>query len=217
MGSRLQGSVVLALAAGAALWPLPVRAQVELSPVIGMYWPIGEWTQQTDGGTGFVPRRHQIPAGVLGARLAVSASKRLAFEGTVAFSPSQVAVSTEGGISDIRAGVVLASARALFKVATLADGTPDDRMGWDVMLGAGAGLVHRGGSAWENTSGATAPAVVLTAAARTHIAGPVMLRFGVEDFVSWAQFNKGLPSQMRARLHHDLITSLGVVIRLTGS
>jgi hypothetical protein len=217
LGSPLQSSVVVALAAGAALWPRPVRAQVELSPVIGMYWPIGEWTQQTDGGTGFVPRRHQIPAAVVGARLAVSASKRLAFEGTVGFSPSQVAVSTEGGISDIRAGVLLASARALFKVATLADGTPDDRAGWDVMLGAGAGLVHRGGSAWENTSGVNAPAVVLTAAARTELAGPVMLRFGVEDFVSWAQFNKGLPGQMRARLHHDLITSLGVVIRLTGS
>jgi hypothetical protein len=217
MGSPLQSSVVVALAAGAALWPLPARAQVELAPVIGMYWPIGEWTQQSDGGTGFAPRRHQIPAAVLGARLAVSTSKRLAFEGTVAFSPSQVAVSTEGGISDIRAGVLLASARALFKVATLADGTPDDGMGWEVMLGAGAGLVHRGGSAWENTSGVTAPAVVLTAATRTHIAGPVMLRLGVEDFVSWAQFDKGLPSQMRARLHHDVIGSLGVVIRLTGS
>jgi hypothetical protein len=212
-----QNTAVVALAvAGAALWPLPVRAQVELAPVIGMYWPIGEWTQQSDGGTGFATRRHQIPAAVVGARLAVSTSKRLALEGAVAFSPSQVAVTTQGGISDIRAGVLLASARALFKVATLADGTPDDRVGWDVMLGAGPGLVHRGGSAWENTSGVTAPAIVLSAAAGTHVGGSVTFRFGLEDFVSWAQFDRGLPSQMRARQHHDIIGSLGVLVRLAG-
>jgi len=217
MRNRLPNTLMVALAAaGAALWPSRAPAQVELSPAIGLYWPIGEWTQQSDGGTGFTSRRHQIPAVALGARLTVSASKLLAFEGSFAFSPSQVAVSSAGGINDITAGVFLASARAMFNVAKLADGHPDDQVAWDLKFGAGVGLVHRGGSAWENTSGVTAPAIVFSAAARTPLAGPVMLGLGLEDFVSWAQFDKGLPSQMRARLHHDIIGSLSVVVRVGG-
>jgi hypothetical protein len=217
MRNPIQNAVVVALAAaGAALWPSPAPAQVEVATALGIYWPVGDWTQQSDGGTGFAPRRHQIPAALLGARLIVPTSKRLALEGTFAFSPSQVAVSTGAGIKDITAGVLLASARAVFKVATLVDGDPGDRMNWDLLLGAGAGVVHRGGSAWENTSGVTAPAITLSAAALTRLAGSVRLRFGVEDFVSWAQFDKGLPSQMRARVHHDIIGSLGVVVRLAG-
>lgn len=217
MRNRLPNTLRVALAAaGAALWPSAAPAQVELSPAIGLYWPIGEWTQQSDGGTGFTARRHQIPAAVVGARLTVSASKLLAFEGSFAFSPSQVAVSTEGGIHDITAGVILTSARAMFNVAKLVDGQPEDRVAWDLKFGAGVGLVHRGGSAWENTSGVTAPAIVFSAAARTPIAGSVMLGLGLEDFVSWAQFDKGLPSQMRARMHHDFIVSLSMVVQVGG-
>jgi hypothetical protein len=181
-----------------------------------MYFPVGGWTQQSAGGTGFAPRRQQIPAALVGARLTTHASERLALEGTFAFSPSQVAVNSGARITDVTGGVLLASARALFKVTTLVDGDPGDSMSWDLTLGAGAGLVHRGGSAWQNMSGVTAPAVALSAAARTRLAGSVTLRLGVEDFVSWAQFDRGLPSQMRTRVHHDIIGSLDVVIRVAG-
>lgn len=207
---------VAVAAAGVVCCPSPAPAQIEMGPAVGLYWPIGGWVAQSDGGTGFAPRRRQVTAGIVAARITVWTADRLALEGTFAFSPSQVAVSTETGTTDVTAGVILASARALFKVTTIADGDPGDRMNWDVMLGAGAGVVNRGGSAWENTSGVTTPAIVLTAAVRTQLTGTVMLRLGVEDFVSWAQFDKGLPSQMRARLHHDMIGTMGVVVRVAG-
>lgn len=127
-----------------------------------------------------------------------------------------MALQTAGHITDVPGGVMLASARALFTVASLADGDPTDQMNWDLTLGAGGGLVHRGGSAWDNKTGATAPAAVLSAGVRTRVAGAVMFRIGMEDFISWAQFDKGLPTQMRPGVHHDLTTTLGVILRVGG-
>jgi hypothetical protein len=181
-----------------------------------MYMPLGGWRNESDGGTGFVPERRHLSAHMLGARLTTWPSRRLGLEGTLAFSPSQVAVSTAGSTVDVSAGVLLASARALWKLTTLVDGHPDNRTHWDVMLGAGAGLIHRSGSAWENTSGVTAPALLFTGAVRTRLAGSVAWRVSLEDYVSWAQFDKGRPNQTRSRLHHDLYGSLAVVVPLAG-
>jgi hypothetical protein len=153
---------------------------------------------------------------MLGARITAWVSGRLAAEGMLAFSPSPVAVSSNGRTTDVAGAVLLASVRALVNVTSLPDGHPDDPTTWHLMLGAGAGLVHRGGPAWENTSGVTAPALVLTAAARTRITASLSWRVSLEDFISWAQFDRGLPSQTRARVHHDLVASLAVALRVTG-
>jgi len=210
----VSGALALVLA---ALWPSPAPAQVELAPALGTYLPIGGWTQQSDGGTGYVPRRRQLAAHLVGARLTAWASGKLGLEGSLAISPSRVAVSTDGNTVDINGGVFLASARALYKVTTLVDGRADDRTRWDLIIGAGAGVVHRSGSAWANTSGVTAPAFLLTTAVRTRLAGSLAWRVSLEDFVTWAQFDKGLPSQTRSRMHHDLVATLSVVVRLAGS
>ena len=215
MGSRLQHTVVAAFAAaGLALWPSAAPAQVEVAPTLGFYFPLGKWTHVSDGGTGFAPRRRQLPAHMLAARFSAWTSRRLAVEGTLAYSPSQVAVSVDRSTDDIRGRVFLASARVLFKAVTLVDGPAGRGETWEVILGAGPGLVHRGGSAWQNTSGVTEPALVLTASTRAPLAGSVMWRVGLEDFISWTEFDVGQPSQTRARLHHDLIGSLSVVVRL---
>lgn len=201
---------VIALVGAVAL-PSPVRAQVDLVPALGFYWPVGGWTQEEDGGTGFPPLRRQLSAALVGARLSFPVSPRLALEGTLSMTPSQVAVSTVNGTTDYDGGVFLASARALFNVVTLTDRHTYDDTRWDVILGAGVGVVHRAGTAWENTSGVTAPALALEAGVRV---GTFRITF--EDFVSWAQFNGGRPSQTRARMHHDLIASLGFAVRLGG-
>jgi len=216
MGRRFQQIIVVGLAAGSLLGGSAVAAQVDVAPALGLYVPFGGWAQQSDLGTGFTPKRRQLTAALAGARVTVWASQRLAVEGAFAFTPSQVAVTTEDGISDVSAGVLLASVRALFKVVTLLDGHPEDRTTWDVMVGAGPGLLNRSGSVWDNTSGVTAPALALTAAVATTLGGAVTLRFGVEDYVSWAQFDKGRPNQTRARLHQEVIASLGFVFRVAG-
>ena len=202
------GVVALAVA---AVWPATARAQVELVPSLGFYWPIGGWTQQQDDGSGFPPLYRQLSAVLFGTRLSVRLSRSIAIEGTLGATPSQVAVSTAAGTTDFNGGVYLASARAVLTVASVIEGPRHDQVRWNFFLGAGAGLVHRAGTAWQNTSGVTAPALVLEAGA-----GVGTFRITVEDYVSWAQFNGGLPSQTRARMHHDLIGSLGFALRLGG-
>lgn len=208
---RWQPSLGLVAFAAASVWPSPALAQVELVPLLGYYAPIGGWTQQQDDGTGFPPLRRQLSAAVFGARLSVWLNPRVVLEGTFGATPSQVAVSTASGTTDINGGVYFASARALLKVRTLTDGPSYDESRWDIMLGAGAGVVHRAGTAWESFSGVTAPALVL-------VAGVAVGTFHLmlEDYVSWAQFDGGGPRETRARMHHDLVGSLGFRLRLAG-
>jgi hypothetical protein len=191
--------------------PASAAAQVELVPAIGFYNPIGGWTQQEDDGTGYPPLRRQLGTAIFALRLSVPLSSRVAVQAGFGVTPSQVAVSTASGTVDINAGVYLGSARVQFTAATFTDGPKHDRVRWDFLLGLGAAVVHRAGTAWENTSGVTAPALVLEGGFAVG-----MFRLMLEDYVSWAQFNGGQPNQTRARMHHDLVGSFGFTLKLGG-
>jgi uncharacterized membrane protein YjfL (UPF0719 family) len=84
------------------------------------------------------------------------------------------------------------------------------------LLGAGGGVVHRGGSAWSNTEGVTVPAFVALFGVRAPLSRAVTWRVSLEDYVSWTEYNAGLANQMEARLHHDYYVSLSVVVRVAG-
>jgi hypothetical protein len=202
----LAGAVALAAAAGVC--PTPVHAQVELVPGLGYYWPVGGW-REPDDGSGFPPLRRQLSAALFSARLVNWVSGRFGLEVTLAHSPSQVAVSRSTGTTDFSGAVFLTSARALLKLGTLNDGPEHNRASWGFMLSAGGGLVHRAGLAWENTSGVTAPVLVFGTDVTVDA-----FRLTLEDYISWAQFNGGSPTATRPRVHHDLVVSLGAVLRL---
>lgn len=189
-------------------WPAPALAQVELFPNIGYYWPVGGWRPEQDGGTGY-PLRRQLSAAILGARLSIRVAPHVSLEGTVGASPSQVAVSTLTGTTDYDGGVYVASARVLWKIGTVVDGPSYRETHWDLMLGGGLGVVHRTSGGWEDLTGLTVPAAVLVAGF-----GVGNFHFMVEDFISWAQFGGGSPNQTRARMHNDLIGSLGFRVPL---
>jgi hypothetical protein len=191
--------------------PAVARAQVDIVPALGYYNAVGGFTQQEDDGTGFPPLRRQLGALLLGTRVSFPLSSRLAVQATAGVTPSQVAVSTASGTVDINSGVFLASARALFTVVTLTDGPAHRQVHWDFLLGGGVGVVHRAGTAWEQLSGTTDAALVLEAGF-----GVGAFRLSIEDYISWAQFDGGEPTQTRAKMHHDLIGSLGWSIRLGG-
>ena len=189
----------------------PAQAQVEVTPAIGYYNAVGGWTQQEDDGTGYPPLRRQLGALLFAARLSFPVGSRVSLQANFGVTPSQVAVSTASGTVDINAGVFLARAGALFKVLTLMDGPEHRREQWDMLLGAGVGVVHRAGTAWQNTRGVTAPTFVLEGGFAVGT-----FRLMLEDYISWAQFDGGLPSQTRARMHHDLVGTLGFALRLGG-
>ena len=192
--------------------PAPAAAQVQLVPALGFYQPLGGWTQQEDDGTGFPPLRRQLGTAIVEARLSVPMSPRLAVQVGFGVTPSQVAVSTASGTVDINAGVYLGSARVQYTVATFTDGPSHDRVRWDFLLGLGAGVVHRAGTAWENTTGVTAPSLIVEGGFAVG-----MFRLMLEDYMSWAQFNGGQPDQTRARMHHDLVGSFGFSLNLGGA
>jgi hypothetical protein len=97
------------------------------------------------------------------------------------------------------------------KLGTIVDGPAHDQVRWDLLLSGGMGVVHRAGVAWQNTSGVTAPTLLL--GSDLVVGG---FRLTVEDYVSWARFNGNFSTQTRARMHHDVILSLGMAVRLAG-
>jgi hypothetical protein len=210
-------AAAVVFAVGTASWPSKGSAQLEVAPAIGLYHPVGEWRRLSDGGTGSTPTWRQLPAHLLAIRLTNWFSRRLALEGTFTYSPSQVAVQFDGRTQDVQSTVLMGSARALYKLVTVRDGD-QERGGstWDFLLGAGGGLVHRGGSAWSNTEGLTVPAFVGVFGVRAPLSRAVTWGINVEDYISWTQFNAGQANQMEARVQHDYYLSLSVSIRVAG-
>jgi hypothetical protein len=181
---------------------------------IGLFWPLGGWT--ADFGGDQEERRH-IAAGIVVGRLTWWRGDRLALEGTVGFSPSQVAVTNLAGTQDITAGVLMGNVGAIVRIGTVAYGDSGRVATWNFYGGAGLGVIGRRGSAWANTTGTTHPAAVFSLATRTNIAGVVTLRVRLEDWVSWARFNRNRPAETLSRIQHDLVGSLGLMIRRGGN
>jgi hypothetical protein len=201
------GVVVLAMS------PSPARAQVELGFSFGAFWPLGQgWTPALGSSPPLADRR-QIAAHMLIGRLAYWPGRRLGLEAAVGFSPSQVAV-TDTRTRDVSGRVVLTSVRALARLASLVDGQPGSGFSrWYINAGVGAGIMSRQGNAWANISGTTHPGVLVSLDARTPLVGPVLMRVGFENWVSWATFDRGLQTETRRRVQNDLIFSLGTQIR----
>ena len=198
--------VVSCAALLAAATPHRAAAQVEIAPAIGMYMPVGTLFKGDiqNGGES----RSQVPAGMVGFRISAWPSRRLSFEGGIAFSPSQVAVSNSSGTHDITGSVVLAHARAVLQL-----GPPAKAQLWGFHVAAGVGMTHRSGSAWETTLGGTAPALALAFGARTRFRrSPLTMRLELEDYVLFNQFDQGLPDTKGAAMHHDLAWSVGISV-----
>jgi hypothetical protein len=75
-------------------------------------------------------------------------------------------------------------------------------------------MVSRSGNVWNYSSGLTAPALLTNVGVRTAVGGRTVLRFDIEDYISQAQFDKGLPTETAARIHNDFIFSIAVAYRV---
>lgn len=202
VGTRLSSWAV----AAAALSPVTARAQVEIGPRLGAYVPVGALIREPDFDPGGGFEKRQISAAFLGVVATAWVFRRLALEVNLAASPSGVAVTDSAAVSDKVATVFLASTRVLIALSK-------ERTFY---VGVGMGLVARSGSVWSYANGATAPAGVLAVGTRATLTPSVRMRFEIEDYVSRAQFDQGLPSETRARAHHDVLVSLGVVVSVNG-
>ncbi len=207
------GGTVLAVGALAVLVvPAAARAQdVRVSTSLGVYLPLGF------GGALIVEpgfEKHQIQAGVLFGRMALRVHPRLSVEGELGYGRGMVAIrdsSRARVVSDIKSALWTTNVRALYWVI------PNNERRLSMYVGSGVGLLGRSGEAFVDTPAKTRGALLALAGASTILGrrnhGP-SIRFELEDHITWAQFNVGLPNQTRARTVHDIIWSVGLSFRV---
>jgi hypothetical protein len=180
---------------------------VDIGGHAGFYYPLGSLIEGP-------PIEKRLLATVsAGVDAFVWMSGRLGLAGRIVYAPSRVAV-IQGSVIDRNASVFLANARVLFAVTPLPVSASAKTPPWSVYVGAGAGLVSRSGGVWRYASGLTSPALVLNVGLQTPANARSVLRFDLEDYVSRAQFNAGMPDATTARTHHDLAFSLSLSYRI---
>ena len=202
----IRGAAVGWTVATGLLAPAAASAQLEIAPRIGMFNPVGSLVNE-----GTLNEKHQGAAILIGGTLLYKATKRLGVQGNVAFSPSPAAVTDSFGTTDLTGEAFLADAQLMVQV------TPVTSL-WSMYVGAGAAVITRGGSAWRYNSGVTVPAFVATIGTRTLLYGlrvrrpypppRVVMRLELSDYVSRAQFDKGLPTETSPLTHHDITVTV---------
>ena len=120
------------------------------------------------------------------------------------------------GTHDHSSAVLLTSARVVYAFTPmLFKPLPGKReLPWSFYVAAGLGIVNRSGAVWNYSSGLTAPVLLLNTGVRTAVGNRAVLRFDLEDYLSRAQFDKGLATETAARTHHDFVLGLSVSYRV---
>jgi hypothetical protein len=210
-------AVTLVTATGLFVPATGVAQQVDLGFSVSFYDPVGALVQRgmrAKPDSFYQQRLQGTPA--LGANIVVWTSSRVGIAGSIHITPSDVAQTDSTGTHDHKSAVLLASARVLYAFTPMLFKPPPGRreLPWSFYVGLGAGVVNRSGGVWQYSSGLTSPALLLNAGVRTAVGARVTLRFDLEDYLSRAQFDKGLATQTEARTHNDLMVSLSIAYRV---
>lgn len=211
-------AVTLAIATGMLAPATGLAQHTDIGFSIAYYNPIGalvESGEKSMPATYFQQRLQGTPA--LGGNITLWTSDHWGFGASFNVSPSDVAVTDTSGTHDHSSTVLLASARAIYAFTPLLFKAPPGKreLPWSFYVGAGLGVVSRSGNVWGNySSGLTAPAALLNVGVRTAVGPRAVLRFDVDDYISQAQFDKGLPTETEARIHQDLVISITVAYRV---
>jgi hypothetical protein len=205
--SAFLGVVLMIFAASDA------AAQFHLSPGFGVYVPHGVPLLTENGASGTETLRKQAVGGpVFTTRAGFSLSRLAAVEASVSYSPALIAVhSASGHVEDRSAGLVLLSARSLFRL------TPESTTRFSIHAASGVGMVTRIGNAWSDTPTKPAFALVLGAGAMAPLTprGGTSFRIDLEDYLSFAQFELADGTRSKAHPYHDLVWSLGLSIPIS--
>ena len=194
-------------------------AQVDIGAQLGFYAPIGALAQRGEKAMPLTYFQKRLQGTLmLGVSGTFWTSSRLGVEGAFCFVPSSVATTDTTGTHDFASGLVLASARVVYAFTPLRfTPFPGHReIPWSFYVGAGGGIVSRSGAVWTSsyTTGLTSPALLVSVGARTALGARLLLRIEVEDYLSTAQFDKGLPTETGARTHNDLVVKVSFPYRI---
>jgi hypothetical protein len=194
---------VLAVIAGAGMTrPCPAQTPLQLIPHVGMWLPVG--IVQEDRLGEHVVQRAQVGELLVGGRAGLTLSRVVAVEGSVGWSPTQVALTDSSGTTDIPGTTLLANARVSF-VGRLSQEFAGS-------VGAGVGLVRRTGRGWDRPH--SAAAIVTALGVQSDLGPGTAFRMEFEIYASRGTRRTapgGAPPQESWRA--DLAMSFGVVIR----
>ena len=107
-----------------ALTPLQAQTRIDFTPHIGMYFPLNAAVDEASQGL----EMRQVSAVVLGGRVAFHATRHFLLETTIDYTPSPTAVSFNNTVLDSDGGLVLASARGVYRLGRAVPRTTLRRM-----------------------------------------------------------------------------------------
>jgi hypothetical protein len=181
-------------------------AQIEVTPRVGAYLPMGTLLAETDSASGATVKRRQVGTLLVGVGLSAGLSERIGLQAAISLAPSQIAITTTRSTRDVGAAVVLGNLRGIYYL------TPrSGRLGLHV--GTGIGLIERLGGPWRDVAGTTDLGLASSIGGRGGVVDGIRYTFELEHYMTWVGFNDVEPvSETSGRIHHDVLLSLGLVI-----
>jgi hypothetical protein len=166
-----------------------------------MWLPIG--VVREDGAGGSLVQRAQVGELLVGGRAGLALSRAITVEGSLGWSPTQVALTDSTGTHDIPGTTLLATARMTF-VSRLSQDFAGN-------VGAGIGVVRRSGRGWDRPH--VAGALVTALGLQADVGAGTAFRMEFEVYASRGTRRSVSGEPAQASWRADLALSFGVVIR----
>ena len=197
--SRSLSLVFVAAAAAATVASLEAQGGVELAPVLGVYVPLRSVIVQADGTTA-----KQTTSVAVGGRISVATPRKLSFDGTVTYVPSDVDASA--GASGGSSSLLLIDARGV-----LSFGHADAKTRF--YLAGGPAIIIRNGEFYQDFEGTTDIGGNFAAGLRVAL-GKVSGRVEVGSYLYSVNLTGAGNLSTGSELQVDLIASVSVAIPL---
>jgi len=217
--TRSHGRLAVAGLTVAATVALPTAGSTQrlsLSPIVGVYVSGGTLFSQgsIDNPATYLEKRPE-GAPILGFSAIYWLSDHFGVRGTVAFGPSETAVTDTSGTYDDPSGTWFANGEL---IGTLHPWRSIN----SVFVGLGGGMVSWKGSEWQYASGTTLAGFVGTIGATFPVRALWAMKpykpaksvwvFEVSDYLTHSQIDKGLPDQTPAAWRGDLTIDIGLSV-----
>ena len=194
-----------------ALWcfaPRSMAAQLNISPMIGVYVPTTELVKAASG-----EEYKQEISITVGGRVGLNFGQRLGLEGTAVYAPSSLKFSATGSSSTTDANILTGSGRAFIELIPRSSPI-------SLQLNGGVGWVHRSGAAYQGDPQATDMGGVVGATLRFRLGRLLHLQLHADDFIYKAEYapdtaNPGQFTLANKQLN-DIHLGVGIGIPLLG-
>jgi hypothetical protein len=203
---------ITSLAALAAPTTSRAQADIEVIPYFATYFSIADAVKIE----GFDFKGEQLTAPAVGARLRVRVTPTLAVEGSFGYTTSDVSFPyfdetagafVENAFYNFESNIILGSGRLVLQPARS-----------NLRIFAGAGVVRRGGSAWEGLDGLTSIAGTLGLGVRAAVTPRIALDITVEGWLYSfdLQPTDGSEDIYASAFQQDVLVTVGIPIGLLG-